>query len=693
MPFYRNTCIKHNYKLVPVLLFLAISALISSCRHEAEPSEKTEFQHVLDSASAMYDAGDKKKAIKLIDSVFQRYNGLNLTEKFGYYNLKYNYTYHILHDRARAMLYADNMLNLFDDAEKKLKHPTEYGQAHFYKGDLLFDDNRYNEAYKYFYQGKIIANNSVDVCVISDYSYRIGMVLYKQGHYRDAAANFKNSYAEHSTCAPTFKTFYRKQELLDNAGICYSKINEADSALYFFNKALVYIDEQKERYKNVPNLLDMARGVIFGNQANVYIKQGKYLLAKQLLIKSAAINLRKGNDNADAQLSELKLAHIYLSTNTTDSLYALLQTVLKQSDSIKNQDVQADWNYLMAQYFIKKNDAKTALNYLTRYDTLKEVIAAKQKKLQEADVSEQIKRLEKNAEFDVLQKNNQLQNVLLRVAIIFAILLFVIVFLVYRNWQRSRANISNLDNLNKQINDQNETLSLALGELEVSGQEKDRILRTVAHDLRNPMGGISSLTGIMAEEAESEELRDGIQLIKQTSDNSIELINEILEATSNKKAFLSRELVNINTVIANSAGLLRFKAIEKGQEITVDLLNDEAELYINREKIWRVISNLISNAIKFSPANGIISITANGMEDEVRISVKDNGIGVPDALKEKIFNMFTEAKRPGTAGEKSFGLGLSICRQIIEAHGGKIWVEDNPEGGAIFIFSLKKETV
>ncbi|MDO3643018.1 HAMP domain-containing sensor histidine kinase [Mucilaginibacter sp. L3T2-6] len=693
MPFYRNTCIKHNYKLVPVLLCLAISALISSCRHEAEPSEKTEFQHVLDSASAMYDAGDKKKAITLIDSVFQRYNSLTLIEKFGYYNLKYNYTYHILHDRDRAMLYADNMLNLFDDAKKKLKHPTEYGQAHFYKGDLLFDDNRYNEAYKYFYQGKIIANNSVDVCIISDYSYRIGMVLYKQGHYREAAANFKNSYAEHSTCAPTFKTFYRKQELLDNAGICYSKINEADSALYFFNKALVYIDEQKEKYKNVPNLLDMARGVIFGNQANVYIKQGKYLLAKQLLQKSAAINLRKGNDNADAQLSELKLAHIYLSTNTTDSLYALLQTVLKQSDTIKNQDVQADWNYLMAQYFIKKNDAKTALNYLTRYDTLKEVIAAKQKKLQEADVSEQIKRLEKNAEFDILQKNNQLQNVLLRVAIIFAILLFVIVFLVYRNWQRSRANISNLDNLNKQINDQNETLSLALEELDVSGQEKDRILRTVAHDLRNPMGGISSLTGIMAEEAESEELRDGIQLIKQTSDNSIELINEILEATSNKKVFLSKELVNINTVIANSAGLLRFKAIEKGQEITVDLLNDEAELYINREKIWRVISNLISNAIKFSPANGIISITANNMEGEVRISVKDNGIGVPDALKEKVFNMFTEAKRPGTAGEKSFGLGLSICRQIIEAHGGKIWVEDNPEGGAIFIFSLKKETV
>jgi len=63
---------------------------------------------------------------------------------------------------------------------------------------------------------------------------------------------------------------------------------------------------------------------------------------------------------------------------------------------------------------------------------------------------------------------------------------------------------------------------------------------------------------------------------------------------------------------------------------------------------------------------------------------------VPEQMKDKVFNMFTEAKRQGTAGEKSFGLGLSICRQIIEAHEGKLWLENNPKGGATFAFSLKK---
>lgn len=460
--------------------------------------------------------------------------------------------------------------------------------------------------------------------------------------------------------------------------------------MYWFRQGLALIDANAIRFNSSRNLLDVARGVIYGNQANIYIKQGNYPLAKQLLKKSFDINLRKGNDNQDAQLSELKLAHIYYDRNEQDSLFSLLKTVQRQSDTIKNQDVQADWNYLMAKYLIKKGDAKTALAYFGNYGRLKDSIAAKQKMLKEADVNEQIKRLEKNYEFNKLKRDSEVQNILLKVAIVFAILLLIIISLVYSNWQRSKKNVAKLDSLNSQINEQNTTLNNALLELNESSQEKDRILRTVAHDLRNPIGGISSLSGLMMDEAETDEQKQSISLIKQTSDNSIELINEILEATNNKKTALTKALVDINSIISNSVELLRFKAAEKNQEIKTLLLDKPMELLLNREKIWRVISNLISNAIKFSPDGSTIWVTTQSIEDGVEICVIDHGIGVPENLKDKIFNMFTEAKRPGTAGEKSFGLGLSICRQIIESHDGKIWFENNPEGGAKFCISLKK---
>jgi signal transduction histidine kinase len=99
---------------------------------------------------------------------------------------------------------------------------------------------------------------------------------------------------------------------------------------------------------------------------------------------------------------------------------------------------------------------------------------------------------------------------------------------------------------------------------------------------------------------------------------------------------------------------------------------------------------LISNAIKFSPAGAPIIIKAEEFEKEVQISVKDNGIGIPDKLKNQVFNMFTDAKRPGTEGEKSFGLGLSICQQIVEKHNGRIWFQSDTEHGTTFYFSLPK---
>jgi len=670
-------------QLFGVLLFTG------SCQNNNNPPAEASFQAVVDSASSLYDRGSQKKAVIYLNSEYKKFSRHDLKQTFEYYNLNYNYTYHILGDSAKAILYADSMLNLFDTADKKLKYPSEYGRAHFFKGDVLFDSKHYNQAYQYFYQGKIIASNSLDVCVLSDYSYRMGMINYKQGHYRQAAANFKNGYNEHSTCRITFRTFYRRQELLNNAGISYSKLNENDSAMYFFKRALDLIDQQKERFKSSTNLLDVARGVIYGNQANIYLRQHNYAQAGQLLKKSININLRKGNDNRDAQLSEMKLAHMYYDRNNQDSLFALLQNVKLQADTIKNPEVLPDWNYLAARYYTKKNDAKSALSYFKAYDSLKDVMAAKQKALQEADVSEQIKRLEKNYEFDKLQKNSQLQNTMLIVILVFAVLLTIIMFLVYSNWQRSKKNIIKLDSLNNQINEQNSSLTRALAELNISSQEKDRILRTVAHDLRNPIGGISSLTGLIAEEAQTTDQQESIRLIKETSDNSLQLINEILEATNHQKTEPVKEPVDINLLITNSIELLRFKAAEKNQSIVTVLLPESVQLNLNREQIWRVISNLISNAIKFSPLQAKIAVKAALVDNEVHICVKDNGIGVPDYLKDKIFNMFTEAKRPGTAGEKSFGLGLSICRQIIESHGGKLWFENNPEGGSIFCFSLK----
>ncbi|GAB1463035.1 sensor histidine kinase [Pedobacter sp.] len=92
--------------------------------------------------------------------------------------------------------------------------------------------------------------------------------------------------------------------------------------------------------------------------------------------------------------------------------------------------------------------------------------------------------------------------------------------------------------------------------------------------------------------------------------------------------------------------------------------------------------------VKFSPPKTEINVVLQRLAHSICIKIIDQGIGVPQADKQKIFEMFTSAKRPGTAGEQPFGIGLSISKQIIESHNGKIWLEDNPKGGTIFYIEL-----
>lgn len=644
-----------------------------------------------DTANKMYYAGRKQQAVRYLDSAFHRSTGLGFKQVYDYYFFVYNYALYVKNDHEMAMLYADSMLSIFDTPEKKLKFTTEYGQAHLSKGDVLFELHRYNEAYSNFYSGKVIAANNLDNCTLGDYSYRLGMILYKQEHYGRAAGFFKKSFDETTSCDADFNYFYRRQELLNNIALCYSKNKMNDSAMYFYRQTLSYLENNKNRFKDKPQMGEVAQGVVYGNMADVYIRQSDFDKAKELLKKSISINLREGNDNTDAQYAELKLAAIYDNQNANDSLLNILNTIQLQFDSVKSLYAEQDWNLFMSHYFSKQNNYAQALMHFKLYDKFKDSIRNNNRKLKEDDVAEEVRSLEKDNEFNNLKKNNELQHLYLNVTGVFAIMLIIIISLFFFNWQKSKNNIKVLDQLNSRIYNQNREMEKALAELQVNSQEKDRILRAVAHDLRNPIGGIASLTGVMADENFNPEQQELINLIRETSINSMELINEILEATNSTSVLLNKEPVEINALLNNSTELLRFKAAEKHQVISLITLPRPLQICISREKIWRVISNLISNAIKFSPEGSAILVKAEETEQEVKISVRDNGIGIPDKLKNQVFNMFTDAKRPGTSGEKSFGLGLSISQQIVEKHGGHIWFDSDTENGTTFYFTLPKQ--
>jgi two-component system sensor histidine kinase VicK len=678
-------------------LFLYFFSFLISCnKKNFEPNEYSEaFKPVFANTNRYFDFGQPARGMYYLDSAFIHIKKPNLNDRFRYFGFHYIYQEATKSNYKLALSFADSMLSIAQQSVSKQQYVSNFAEANYAKGDAYFNLNQYNDSYQCYFQGYLIAKSYLNKRSLSDYTYRMGMIMYKQAHYKQAAQYFKDSYAQ-DLAAPDngkddFPAFYRRQELLDNIAISYKHCGKIDSAIFYFDKALTYINSNNDRFKNRANMLEMARAVVYGNKAEALIIDQQYNKAKSLLRKSIAINLKKGGDNRDAQSSEIKLAQIYYNQHKADSLYKQLISLRRQLDVLSNSEVEMDWNRLMGAYYLRKKDAVKALTYLQNYNLLKDSAIKRLSTLKESDVNQQLANFEKQYEIENLSSNNKLQKIYLSVAVICALMAMAIGFLVWRNWSISKQDVITVKKLNEEINSQKKDLEKAIEEIKSSSREKDRILRTVAHDLRNPLGGIASLTGIMVEETGYDtDLQYQLKIIKDTSSDTLELINEILEATNNTSTDLKKQLVEVNSLLNNSIELLRFKASEKHQEIILEALDTIEQLYINREMIWRVVSNLISNAIKFSPVGETIHLKCISEASHVQISVADHGIGIPDEIKDKVFNMFTEAKRSGTIGEKSFGLGLSICKQIIEKHHGKIWFESKPGNGTTFYIKLPK---
>ncbi len=215
-----------------------------------------------------------------------------------------------------------------------------------------------------------------------------------------------------------------------------------------------------------------------------------------------------------------------------------------------------------------------------------------------------------------------------------------------------------------------------------------RIIKMVAHDLRNPISTINMVsTMINPNTMTPDEVQDYANIITSLSKNSFDLIDQLLNTNLSDEQQITKSKVELNSLLSQCVRLLSFKAKEKKQQIILSG-KTELTLFADADKLTRVINNLVMNAIKFSPEESIINIKTFLKGKNAIIAIIDKGIGIPVSLQNKVFDPFTSAKRPGTKGETTFGLGLYISKRIVEAHGGIIWFNSMPGNGTAFYVQL-----
>jgi len=629
----------------------------------------------------------KRSEIIFLDSALEG-KTLNLKQQLQVYAYKSGLFCYYLKKLDSAKLYADSMSFLLKD-----KHPDNYPNAFTYTyyttGDALYANNQFNEAYTYYFKARQFNTTIKDYCTLKEYSYRIGMILYNQGKFNDAATNFKQSFSEVKLCEKNneFSNYYRKQELLNNIALCYYKQDNTDSALNYYNNALDYIVAHQKADSSNFFYDEMAKGVVYGNIGDIYKKNSEINEAEKFYKKSISINLKSGRETTDAQLSYLKLAELYADSYEFIKLRAALADIRVSMNETPNPKAEIKWNKLSWKYYEQKNKAK-AHDYLVRYLTLKEADEKLNKQIYEVDINKQLELLEKQNQLHLAQNENEVSRTYLTSTIVILILILLLTIILGRNWILSRKHITTLKELNETVNTQNEQLEKAMRALQTTISEKDSILKLVAHDLRTPVASIPTLVDIIETEVDESKKIEYLEMIKSACNSSLTLIAEIMATADISNKNIEKEPTLINEFINDCAAILELKVKEKNQQLIVQLPPKDITVMLNPEKMKRVVFNLVTNSIKFSKKGSSIILSAKKIDNKILIEVTDNGIGIPEKLVPEIFNISKSGKRKGTEGEKSYGLGLNICKRIVEAHDGLIKVKSQEDKGSTFIVEL-----
>jgi signal transduction histidine kinase/ligand-binding sensor domain-containing protein len=276
--------------------------------------------------------------------------------------------------------------------------------------------------------------------------------------------------------------------------------------------------------------------------------------------------------------------------------------------------------------------------------------------------------------------------ILLEIVVATAIAIMIYIYLV-----KTRTNRL-LTYQNQQISQANEALRESEKNLMELNATKDKFFSIISHDLKNPFASLLSISELMVEnfdDMEEQDHRAGFKKIHQSVKHLLDLLENLLTWSRSQRGRIKYDPTrfNLSTLIQENVNLHRILADKKGIML---LSPDNLDVYAygDRDMINSVIRNLMTNAVKFTDRDKKVEVKVETHEAEVEVSIVDEGIGIEKEHIEKLFRIDEKFKSTGTAGEKGTGLGLIICREFVEKHGGEIRVTSQPGQGSTFSFTI-----
>ncbi|RZK56980.1 MAG: hypothetical protein EOO87_04065 [Pedobacter sp.] len=679
----------HTSNKIIYLILIIVCVAFSNCAKKEEAGVEKEFLvKYHNQAVTLRGSNDINRAIRYVDSVHNAVKEFSRPQRWQKHNFKIDIYLNRASDLKKARITIDSMYSILEGIEEK--YPEMYIYTKFFEGDLLLRGANYNAGLIKYYEAENFGRTHLTPCAMSVFTNKIALIKYRQKRYAEAIPYFKKSLNELSTCAEMDdfgKRILNPQSSLNTIGLCFEKIGMLDSAIVYYKKGIALINQRKTDFPKHTKGITTALAVFYGNLGGTYLLNGDNILAESLLKESIKINHKRGFEIMDAHSAELKLADLYIKTNRLTEAKVLLNSLTEEINNWKHpynnseQQLLLRFKELNWKLLDRSKDVPAAYTAFKDYSLLKDSLGNLEKSINEKDLESVFKIAKNEYELELLNKSNKLTTIYMWSAIISSTFLIVILVLIITYLKRYKRHNLSLKKLNQEVSEKNGQLENALSALQKSHEDNYRMMKIIYHDLRSPIGGMTMAIGLMLEdEHHTTEDREMLQMINTSGQDAIGLINDMLQINTDVE--LAKENIKLDELLQYCSAMLQYKAEEKGQ--IIQSISEPIDIEIDQEKIRRVLNNLLSNAIKFSPFQSKIILSGIKQGSNILISCEDFGIGVPEDQLETIFDMFTEAKRMGTMGEVTFGMGLAICRQIVNAHKGQIWCENKIEGGSIF---------
>ncbi len=654
-------------------------------------------------AFLLFKITDLKKAIEVYKEAaifFLSEKNYNQTAQI-YWDISFIYSK--MFDAVNANKYSKKILsiqNLIDNPKLISSTYNDLGLIYWRLGEL-------DSAISNMHKSIEIIKELDDLPALAKRYNNLGIIYWRKG-------DIENSYKYYSESLNIREFLGDKKavsKVLNNLALIFQRLKYYDLAESYIQRAFAYSDslddqigksyslrrlkkkKKKKKKKKTTELILIQSSVIlyqiddkpslvqlFNLLGSIYEKKNKTELASYNFKKAVKMSLEI-NDKFSMSLAYLNLGSLLLKNEITDSVFYYLDNSLKLATHYGYKSIKRDGFIKLAEFYRLKNDIAKENYFLKKYIAINDSLINQEiaSSISELKTKNLIKLSEERRM--LLQKENDIQrteidsrtNLLIITSILLILILILFSYSIYL--------VSKKRNLLKVINQKN-------SELQEANSAKDKLFSIVAHDLKGPFTSILGFSELIFEESfnqNNSEIKEYSTHLIKNINRLVELINNLLnwaliqqqKITVNKEEIFAKDLIGIvlNDVELNA----ELKGITFKKEI-----DPKVKLNGDKEMLCSAIRNILSNSIKYSPKNNIILISCSAFSDNVQLEIKDFGTGISkERISAVLENSNTESTL-GTNNEKGTGIGLSICKEFIEKHDGKLEIESDGKTYTLF---------